>query len=110
MKAGLRASGLSGPTAKSMHYAALLAICMVTGGCKREEAIARLKNDIPLGYIRIVHARFPCRSPALHLFGYRFQIYLQDEVGEGNICWSFSSRQWTWQILPEYRLSRLNTP
>jgi hypothetical protein len=107
MKVGLRASGLSGPTAKSMHYAALPAICLVTGSCKREEA--RLKNDISLGYIRILHPRFPCRSPALHLFGYRFQIYLQGEVGEGNVCWSFSSRQWTWQILPEYGLSRLNT-
>lgn len=86
---------------------ALLAF-LILGGCSREEATARLKDDIPVDAIDIIHARFPCRSPDLHFFGYRFRIGLKGEFSDGDICWNFSTRQWSWRILPEQSLSRLN--
>jgi len=73
-----------------------------------EEAIARLKNDIQADQIGIVHRRFPCRSPDVHFFGYRFRIIVKGDVAEGEVCWNFSTRKWTWRILPTYSLSRLN--
>jgi hypothetical protein len=86
---------------------ALLAL-LILSGCSREEATARLKGDLPLDTIDIIHARFPCRSPDLHFFGYRFRISIKSEFSEGEICWNFSSGQWSWRILPEQPLSRLN--
>jgi hypothetical protein len=71
-----------------------------------QEAMARLKNDIQADQIGIVHRRFPCRSPNLHFFGYRFRIIIKDAFAEGEVCWDFSSRKWSWRILPEYPLSR----
>jgi len=44
----------------------------------------------------------------MHLFGYRFRIGLKGEYAYGNICWNASAREWTWQMLPQYPLSRLN--
>jgi hypothetical protein len=86
---------------------ALLAF-LILGGCSREEATARLKDDIPVDTIDIIHARFPCRSPDLHVIGYRFRISLKGEFSDGDICWNFSTRQWSWRILPAQSLSRLN--
>jgi hypothetical protein len=37
-------------------------------GFTRQEAMARLKNDIRADRIEIVHRQFPCRSPDLHFF------------------------------------------
>jgi hypothetical protein len=88
--------------------AAALLTFLILGGCTREEATARLKDDLPVDTVDIIHARFPCRSPDLHLFGYRFRIRLKREFSDGDICWNFSTRQWTWRILPEQSLSRLN--
>ena len=88
---------------------AILAMFLMLGGCSRDEALEKLKKELPVWKIDIVHARFPCRSPDLHFFGYRFgAITEQRELGYGDICWDFASRQWTWQIMPEYSLSRLN--
>src|SRR6266487_1624822 len=72
---------------------ALLTLLMLTG-CTREEATARLKADLPADSVEIIHMRFPCRSPDLHFFGYRFRISVKGEFSDGDICWSFSSRQW----------------
>jgi hypothetical protein len=33
---------------------------------------------------------------------------LQGEYAFGDICWDASAQKWTWQILPDYPLSRLN--
>ena len=87
---------------------AVLAALLILSACTREEATTRLKDDLPVEELRIIHARFPCWSPDLHFFGYRFRVTLKGESGDGDICWNFSTRQWTWRILPEYRLSRLN--
>jgi hypothetical protein len=87
--------------------AALLAFLML-GGCSREEATARLKHDLPAETLDIIHARFPCHSPDLHLFGYRFRISVKGEFSDGDICWDLSTRQWSWRILPEHSLSRFN--
>jgi hypothetical protein len=87
--------------------AALVAF-LVLSGCTREEARARLQDDIQADTIDIIHARFPCRSPDLHFFGYRFRVIQKGEYGDGDICWSFSTRQWSWRILPGQSLSRLN--
>jgi hypothetical protein len=46
----------------------------------------------------------------MHFFGYRFRIRLKGEHADGYICWDVSTRKWTWRILPEYPLSRLNIP
>jgi hypothetical protein len=90
------------------RVAAALLTFLILSGCSREEATARLKDDIPVDTIDIIHARFPCRSPGLHFFGYRFRIGLKGEFSDGDICWNFATRQWSWRILPEQSLSRLN--
>jgi len=87
---------------------ALLAAFLILSGCTREEATASLRADLPVDEFEIIHARFPCRSPDMHFFGYRFRVRLTGESAYGNICWDLSGRKWTWQILPEHRLSRLN--
>jgi hypothetical protein len=74
----------------------------------RQEARAHLKNDIQADLVGIVHRRFPCRSPGLRFFGYRFRVIVKQDVADGEVCWDFSTRKWTWRILPEYPLSRLN--
>ena len=89
----------------------ILAVFLLSSGCSRDDALERLKKELPVEKIEIVHARFPCRSPELHFFGYRFNaITEQKEYGYGDICWDFARRQWTWHIMPEYSLSRLNPP
>jgi hypothetical protein len=88
--------------------AGVLLVVLLLGGCTRQEATARLRVDIPVDTIEIIHARFPCRSRALHFFGYRFRVSLKGEYSDGDVCWNFSTRQWTWRILPEHSLSRLN--
>jgi hypothetical protein len=93
---------------KVRRAAAALLAFLILSGCSREEATARLKGDLPLDTIDIIHARFPCRSPDLHFFGYRFRIAIKGEFSEGEICWNFSSGQWSWRILPGQPLSRLN--
>jgi hypothetical protein len=95
-------------TGKMRRAAAALLALLILSGCSREEATARLKGDLPLDTIDIIHARFPCRSPDLHFFGYRFRISIKGEFSEGEICWNFSSGQWSWRILPGQPLSRLN--
>jgi hypothetical protein len=93
---------------KRMRVCAVLGAFLMLGGCTPQEATARLKHDIPADTLEIIHARFPCRSPDLHFFGYRFRVKVKEEYGDGDVCWNFSTRQWTWRILPEYGLSRLN--
>jgi hypothetical protein len=90
--------------------AAILVALLAASGCSREDAVEHLKKELPVDSIQIVHARFPCRSPDLHLFGYRFNAILlqQREGGYGDICWDFSSRQWSWQMLPDSSLARFN--
>jgi len=80
--------------------AAVLVAFLILSGCTREEARARLKDYIPADTIDIIHARFPCHSPDLHFFGYRFRVILKGEFGDGDICWNMSTRQWSWRILP----------
>jgi len=89
---------------------AILVALLAASGCSREDAVEHLKKELPVDSIQIVHARFPCRSPDLHLFGYRFNAILlqQREGGYGDICWDFSSRQWSWQMLPDSSLARFN--
>src|SRR5215470_9968474 len=87
---------------------ALLVAFLILSGCTREEATASLRADLPVDEFEIIHARFPCRSPDMHFFGYRFRVRLTGESAYGNICWDLSGRKWAWQILPEHRLSRLN--
>src|SRR6266478_3801529 len=89
---------------KTVLFGALL----ILSGCTREEATASLKGDLQVDEFEIVHARFPCRSPDMHFFGYRFRIGLKGEYAFGDICWDASAQKWTWQILPNYPLSRLN--
>jgi hypothetical protein len=89
--------------------AAVLLAALLLAGCTREEATTRLKKDLQPDTMEIVHARFPCRSPDIHLFGYRFRIFVKEEMALGDICWHPIAREWTWQILPEYPLSRLNS-
>ena len=81
---------------------------LALSGCTREEARARLQDDIHADTIDIIHARFPCHSPDLHFFGYRFRVIEKGEYGDGDICWNMSTRQWSWRILPGQSLSRLN--
>jgi hypothetical protein len=90
--------------AKTVLFGALL----ILSGCTREEATASLRGDLQVDEFEIVHARFPCRSPDMHLFGYRFRIGLKGEYAFGDICWDASAQKWTWQILPNYPLSRLS--
>jgi hypothetical protein len=89
---------------KTVLFGALL----ILSGCTREEATASLRGDLQVDEFEIVHARFPCRSPDMHFFGYRFRIGLKGEYAFGDICWDASAQKWTWQILPNYPLSRLN--
>jgi hypothetical protein len=89
--------------------AILLATFLILAGCSQEEAIERLKRDLPVDSIEIVHARFPCRSPEMHFFGYRFRAWSKKEFALGDICWNFRTREWTWQILPEHEQWLLNT-
>jgi hypothetical protein len=86
----------------------LVATLLILSGCTREEATAQLRGDLQPEDLAIIHARFPCRSPDMHFFGYRFRIKVQGEYAEGYICWDVSDGKWTWQILREYSLSRLN--
>ena len=88
--------------------AAVLVAFLILSGCTREEARARLQDDIPADTIDIIHARFPCHPPDLHFFGYRFRVIQKGEYGDGDICWNMSTHQWTWRILPGQTLSRLN--
>jgi len=81
---------------------------LALGGCTREEARARLQDDIHADTIDIIHARFPCHSPDLHFVGYRFRIIEKGEYSDGDICWNMSTRQWSWRFLPGQTLSRLN--
>ena len=100
--AGKNRIAIYGP--KTVLFGALL----ILSGCTREEATASLRGDIQVDEFEIVHARFPCRSPDMHFFGYRFRIGLKGEYAFGDICWDASAQKWTWQILPDYPLSRLN--
>jgi hypothetical protein len=86
----------------------LVAMLLILSGCTREEATASLRANVQVDEFEIIHARFPCRSPEMHFFGYRFRIKVQGEYADGYICWDVSDGKWTWQILREYPLSRLN--
>ncbi len=88
--------------------AILLATFLILVGCSQEEAIERLKRDLPVDSIEIIHARFPCRSPEMHFFGYRFRARSKGVLALGDICWNSLTREWTWQILPEYEQWFLN--
>jgi hypothetical protein len=37
------------------------------------------RGDLQVDEFEIVQARFPCRSPDMHFFGYRFRIGLKGE-------------------------------
>ena len=100
--AGKNRIAIYGP--KTVLFGALL----ILSGCTREEAIARLKADLQADEFEIIHARFPCRSPDMHFFGYRFRIRVDKEWADGDVCWDASARAWTWRILPQYPLSHLN--
>jgi hypothetical protein len=106
----LRCVGRSrAPMSRIGSTVAILAAFLMSSACSRDGALEHLKKEVPVDTIQIVHARFPCRSPDLHFFGYRFGVSLQQkEFGYGDVCWDFSTRQWTWQILPDSSLSRLN--
>jgi len=86
----------------------IVAVLLILSGCTREEATASLRADVQVDEFEIIHARFPCRSPEMHFFGYRFRIRLKGEVAEGDICWNVATGKWTWRILPQWPLSRLN--
>jgi hypothetical protein len=86
----------------------LTSAALTLSGCTQDEATARLRSDLQVDRLEIIHARFPCRSPDTNLFGYRFRILVKEEYAYGDICWDVVARSWTWQILPEYPLSRLN--
>ena len=88
--------------ARAKVGAVVMAAALILGGCTRDAATARLKNDIQPDTLEIVHARFPCRSPDIHFFGYRFRIFVKGQDLLGDICWDFSTREWTWQILPDF--------
>jgi hypothetical protein len=38
----------------------------------------------------------------------KISSFREGEMALGDICWDPLPREWTWQILPEYRLSRFN--
>jgi hypothetical protein len=44
----------------------------------------------------------------MHFFGYPFRILVKTEMALGDICWAPLDKEWTWQILPEYGVARLN--
>src|SRR5947199_10745923 len=56
---------------------AILAVGLISGSCSRDDALEHLRKEVPVDTIEIVHARFPCRSPDLHFFGYRIGVILQ---------------------------------
>ena len=89
--------------------AILLATFLILAGCSQEEAIERLKRDLPVDSIEIAHARFPCRSPEMHFFGYRFRAWSKGQGALGDVCWNLLTREWTWRMLPEYQQRLLNT-
>src|SRR5262245_59658518 len=72
-----------------MPRAAILLATLILAGCSQEEAIERLKRDLPVDSIEIVHARFPCRSPEMHFFGYRFRAWSKKEFALGDIVGIF---------------------
>jgi hypothetical protein len=78
--------------------------CLVLAGCSTgQDAIAHLAPDLPdVERIDIIHARFPCFSPDFHLYGYRFRVTSKKthQGSYGDICWNFSTRQWTWGDTP----------
>jgi hypothetical protein len=86
-----------------------LGAVLLLASCTQEEATNRLREDLHPDQLTIVHARFPCKSPDWHLFGYRFRMHVKEEIGFGDICWDFAAQKWSWQILPDYSLSRLNS-
>ena len=90
--------------------AAALLSCLVLGGCAGPDVITHLAPDLSkYGTIEIIHARFPCFSPDLHLYGYRFRVATKKpQWSYGDIRWNFLTRQWTWVMLPGYELSRLS--
>ena len=59
----------------------------------REEATARLRGELQVDEFEIVHTDFEMAS---------------GEYAFGDICWNALAQKWTWQILPDYPLSRLN--
>ena len=65
--------------------AAVLVAFLVLSGCTREDARARLQDDIHADTIAIIHARFPCHSPDLHFFGDRCRVIEKGEYGYGDI-------------------------
>src|SRR5262245_11510847 len=65
----------------------LFSTLLILSGCTREEATASLRADLQADELEIIHARFPCRSPDMHFFGYRFRIRLKGEHADGYICW-----------------------
>jgi hypothetical protein len=95
------------PRINAWRVTATLVGALILGGCNQEDATARLANDIHPDKVEIIHARFPCRSPEIHFFGYRFRILVKTEMALGDICWDPLAKEWTWQILPEHGLSRL---
>ena len=81
---------------------------LVLGGCMGQEASTRLTQDLRgVEAVEIIHARFPCFSPEFHLYGYRFRVRAKTDWSFGDICWNFSTRQWTWVMLHGYVLSHL---
>src|SRR5215472_6519700 len=99
---------LIGTSAKTCRAALVLVTFLTVAACTPQEARVRLKEEIPADSVEIIHARFPCRSPEAHFFGYRFRIFVNKEVADGDVCWNLSSGKWSWYILPEYTLARLN--
>jgi hypothetical protein len=73
---------------KMSRSVVLLVALLILGGCTREEATAQLRGDLQPEDLEIIHARFPCRSPEMHFFGYRFRIKVQNEYADGYICWN----------------------
>ena len=77
-------------------------MCLMLAACMPDKATVRLKDDFQVGTVRIIHARFPCHSPDLHFFGYRFRVDAKQKFIYGDICWDLLSGKWTWSVLPEY--------
>jgi hypothetical protein len=60
------------------------------------------------GKARAKFSRDARRSPDIRFFGYRFRIFVKEDMALGDICWDPWPESGTWQILPKYPLSRLN--
>jgi hypothetical protein len=84
------------------RVAAVPLMCLMLAACTPEKATVRLKDDFQVGTVSIIHARFPCHSPDLHFFGYRFRVDAKQKFVYGDICWDLLSGKWTWSVLPEY--------